>query len=972
VSSVSTVPALELKRFRGDSATLSIPLYNPDTGAAYTPTGPLKFDLKASDANLDAAALIEKLSNVGGITLANPSVVTLVADDADLLDARVTYLWGVIDTATNRQVARGTFWTEQRIPRDGALAIETHVIEPDSPYLSAQEIEANRAAAEAAADSADENALATLSDRIATADDREHTAADRVATGQDREATSADRTQTGLDRIATGEDRTQTGLDRTQTGLDRIATGEDRTQTGLDRTQTGLDRTAAAASAASVNAADLAARDNARATRGGIVSAGTSAVGTTQDNTGLAFGTSDLTIGMWVRLADWTPGTAVVLVTKQVGNLGIYVQVKTTGELRLALGTGATVNSYDTGINAITDGALAFIAITMDRDGNALFYVNGALFATKDISALAAQTLTCTAALTWLDKAGTLGECWIINGLLSASRIADIYRAGSIAPFCVMTANATTGQNTATIDGLSFFQWLECDQGYGPIIRDRSGNNQHAIMGTTGLFHVVRKNPPGQPERAPRGAVISDGSAGAKASATLNSQNPNTGAAGLWIDGVFAASPDANARMLGVLTPDDATWNTGRSYSVWVNNSLVTVRLCGATSTDTRSLASSGVFTLLVDLWSRGVRTVIVAVRNKVYLGISGDFFDVTNLFTEATAGTPPAWTDQINGVYLKSFFATASLSVAGQLFDLRLANVSMSEAQLRTEYQRGEPGPEWVGASKAVLNTSACADIDYGAGFSGASATGFTAVAASGNHFARAAPSFPVVIGQRIRVTGTLTLNNGKTVLPSARLTSSLAVGIPAAGAFSIDIVSSIASATSSVNFDTNGDADYTISNLACTKLGWTTRLRTDTAAGLTALNGAKSATNDATDFLLSTTGIAFSPSNPRRAIIRADAPMVFTSPGTLNLQLRGAACVDNSKRWRIVSISGTADGPANISFGTASGGEQYVSAQAVISGYFDIATFASRRTAGANIWVKSSATVTLTDVVVILDLVE
>src|SRR5690606_21093458 len=107
------------------------------------------------------------------------------------------------------------------------------------------------------------------------------------------------------------------------------------------------------------------------------------------------------------------------------------------------------------------DGAWVFVSVTIDRDGDAIFGVNGAqLGAPVDISALATVDQTSTQALIWwwdsffTYTAGTLGECWIISGLLSASRIADIYRAGSIAPFCSYSANTTTGVPVATIDGL--------------------------------------------------------------------------------------------------------------------------------------------------------------------------------------------------------------------------------------------------------------------------------------------------------------------------------------------------------------------------------------------------------------------------------------------------------------------------------------------------------------------------------------
>jgi hypothetical protein len=718
-----------------------------------------------------------------------------------------------------------------------------------------------------------------------------------------------------------------------------------------------------------------AALVSSKAQRGGIVSAGTSAVGTTQDNTGLAFGTSDLTIGMWVRLPDWTAASTLL---QKSNFVGLTLTTRNDGALYVGIGNGGSITAYlSTQPTNVSDGSWAFLAFVLDRDGNATFYVNGAqLGAPVSIAAQSAQTLTTTSPLYWFSNgtthaAGTLGECWIINGLLSASRIADIYRAGSIAPFCTMTANATTGQNTATIDGLSFFQWLEmerADPNNNPIIPDRSGNGQVAILGASGLSVAVRQN---WVNKVPRSALVGDGSANSKLTATLNSQNPGTGDMMLLWEGVY---PQTLTGALAALT----SVTTGAFYQprslLLTHSTSVGLRLSlfGATIDNVRRLVSISLQSQLLALGARGVLSTIIVRRSagavKVFLGIGRDpqrFADVTYLFSESSEGaSPPAWGDEIVGTYLCGFQLDGTYSSAHTLARLDLANVAMTEAQLRAEYERGEPGPEWVGASNAVKNTSNCADVDYGAGFIGATATGFTAVAASGNKFAKAQPSFRVERGQKVSVVGTLALNNGKTVVPQVRLPSGTPVSLGAAGAFSVVVVATVANSTAELFFDTTGDADYTVSNLAVKVIGWTTRLRTDSGGGLTVLNGAKSATNDATDFLLSTTGITQSPTNPRRAVIRAS-----TSTNG-NQQLFGASVIDTTKKWRIRSWSITAAGVVTVSLGSASGGTQYASAVALAAGLNDI-TPTTRVPASANLWCASNGTAQL-DHVVILDLVE
>ncbi len=128
---------LEFVRYRGDGP-ISIPLTSPDTGADFTPTGcVLLFTLKADESDDDADALVQKISSVGGITLANPSVVTLVPDDFASLVAGVTYEFDiqaqlVASPNTIRTVARGTIKFAYDITQEATLSITTYTTSPSA------------------------------------------------------------------------------------------------------------------------------------------------------------------------------------------------------------------------------------------------------------------------------------------------------------------------------------------------------------------------------------------------------------------------------------------------------------------------------------------------------------------------------------------------------------------------------------------------------------------------------------------------------------------------------------------------------------------------------------------------------------------------------------------------------------------------------------------------------------------------
>lgn len=130
---------IELTRYRGDGSTLSIPLINPDTGAAFTPTGyVLLFTAKKRATSADTAAVCQKISSVGGITVANPAVVTLVANDfgEDKFRANVIY---EIDVQAQPSgggspltVRRGTLFFAEDVSKELTLSIDTYTTSPSA------------------------------------------------------------------------------------------------------------------------------------------------------------------------------------------------------------------------------------------------------------------------------------------------------------------------------------------------------------------------------------------------------------------------------------------------------------------------------------------------------------------------------------------------------------------------------------------------------------------------------------------------------------------------------------------------------------------------------------------------------------------------------------------------------------------------------------------------------------------------
>ena len=254
----------ELSRYRGDSAALSLALTDPDSGGAFNPTGcVLIFTIKSAATDLDTAALVQKISSVGGITVANPSIVTLVPADHAALPARITYEWDVqaqnITSGAVRTVARGTLYFENDVTKDLTLSIDTIVVEPGSDYLLSEALLAARDEAVAAAATATTQAgIATTQAGLAAtaktaAEAAQAAAAASAAAALASESAAAASAAAAVVSAATAT--TQAGTATTQAGLAATA------KTAAEAAQAAAlaSQTAAAASAAAALASQTAA-----------------------------------------------------------------------------------------------------------------------------------------------------------------------------------------------------------------------------------------------------------------------------------------------------------------------------------------------------------------------------------------------------------------------------------------------------------------------------------------------------------------------------------------------------------------------------------------------------------------------------------------------------------------------------------------------------------------------------------------
>jgi len=170
---------------------------------------------------------------------------------------------------------------------------------------------------------------------------------------------------------------------------------------------------------------------------GGYLMDGVNDYITVPDDANLDFGLSDFSLELFVRLADYTPSAELILLEKHASILGYKLLLTTAGKLKLqfGIGTNFTTFSYESDATGASDDSWAHFLVTADRDGNALYYVNGILNKTVDISGSVAQTLDNTGALNVFGNgtvytAGRVAIVRAYNRILTATETANTYNNG--------------------------------------------------------------------------------------------------------------------------------------------------------------------------------------------------------------------------------------------------------------------------------------------------------------------------------------------------------------------------------------------------------------------------------------------------------------------------------------------------------------------------------------------------------------
>ena len=151
--------------------------------------------------------------------------------------------------------------------------------------------------------------------------------------------------------------------------------------------------------------------------------------------------------------------------------------------------------------------------------------------------------------------------------------------------------------------------------------------------------------------------------------------------------------------------------------------------------------------------------------------------------------------------------------------------NRALSAAEVVSLYESGVPaGADYNTASNTALSLGNFANSGYDT-FTGASATGFTAINTSVDGYAYTTNQFTLIKGARYQMTFTCTLTSGQVPVAYLGVPGSSVLSVQtriAAGANVLEFTATASGASNGVFYSFNGEAvSYAISNFALTRLG-------------------------------------------------------------------------------------------------------------------------------------------------------
>ena len=447
---------------------------------------------------------------------------------------------------------------------------------------------------------------------------------------------------------------------------------------------------------------------------------------------------------------------------------------------------------------------------------------------------------------------------------------------------------------------------------------------------------------------------------GATASTRIASacQALGTGDFSLWSRFRVPTATPSNQPVIIALSDSGSSAGTDSAYISFENADLRFTRF-GASSSDARRATISGVVTAYA-----GQVVDIVVTRTGTTLKIYINGTDTA--YTETTAGTPPAWSSSVNSSFVIVGARSSTTIFTGRIYRSVVFNRALSATDVTELITVGvNPADQW-GTQTAAYTSDFSAGVDSWNANNGTAAGNIDGIGGQDNNLRYTIGSgnntvdglnrnLTVIVSKRYRLNFAYYIPSGQTLITSLRALVGLtevASGLNVTNAWTDVSVEGVVSGDTLLrvykNFSTTGNLTdvFYIRAVTATRIGAIVDLDFTVGAGY-------QATDRSTNALHGTlfAGVEFT--QPKRVAV-----VYGTTTASGNTQLLGSLAIPTNAVIEDVIVNST--GSATVSVGNVSAGTQIVNAASVVAGRQKL-TIATPFSATGNLWVNSSAAVTL-----------
>mgnify|MGYP007071586315 CR=1 FL=1 len=205
---------------------------------------------------------------------------------------------------------------------------------------------------------------------------------------------------------------------------------------------------------------------------------------TIADNAAWDFGTGDYSIACWIKRAD-SPTSAEYVLSRPTGTTdGFDMAFPASSRLRSRLGALNVYSAY-----GISNGAWRHVVVSMDRDGNGQYYIDGVASGSPvNISGEAARDLTSADIIyvavsdgTNYPLDGSMCQLALFDKALSSDEVAALYSAATTGPvlLTVGTSRDDTAGRTDSLPGWTI--WADSGSAQAGVIDDPDWPGGHKV-----------------------------------------------------------------------------------------------------------------------------------------------------------------------------------------------------------------------------------------------------------------------------------------------------------------------------------------------------------------------------------------------------------------------------------------------------------------------------------------------------------